>query len=229
MSEISKVKINNGGSYGIKDTYGRDVIDKVDERVTEIERKIEAGEIGSGGGGSVDFAIAAGEGENSIIANSISGDNVNHAIGANSFAMGVGTTASEGYVMHSTYSDSIIAPAFSEGYNTLGYGGASHVEGGYTTASGGYSHSANYYTGAMSSCQTVIGKYNVLDSSNTYAFIIGNGTSATRSNAFTVDWEGNLNILGTLIASNSTINLVELSNKVNTIYNALVANGIITE
>lgn len=42
--------------------------------------------------------------------------------------------------------------------------------------------------------QTVLGKYNVKDSSNTYALVIGGGTSASnRKNVFTVDWNGNIN------------------------------------
>lgn len=38
--------------------------------------------------------------------------------------------------------------------------------------------------------QTAIGKYNISDSSNAYALIVGNGTSNARSNGFTVDWQG---------------------------------------
>lgn len=43
----------------------------------------------------------------------------------------------------------------------------------------------------MSEAQTAIGKYNANDSNN--AFEIGNGTSnSARSNALTVDWDGNI-------------------------------------
>ena len=55
------------------------------------------------------------------------------------------------------------------------------------------SHAQNQYTIAASQAQTAIGKYNVSDSADTYAFIIGNGTADNaRSNALTIDWNGNI-------------------------------------
>lgn len=48
------------------------------------------------------------------------------------------------------------------------------------------------------------GKYNILDrkSPNTYAHIVGNGTSDTsRSNAYTLDWQGNGTFAGTVSSS----------------------------
>lgn len=63
---------------------------------------------------------------------------------------------------------------------------------------------------ASSNYQTAIGKYNVEDTNNTYALIIGNGTDGnSRSNAFTVDWNGNIKIynpnltVGTTPSSNN--------------------------
>lgn len=47
----------------------------------------------------------------------------------------------------------------------------------------------------QSELQAVFGKYNKADSANKYALIVGNGTgtaTANRSNAMTVDWDGNL-------------------------------------
>lgn len=52
--------------------------------------------------------------------------------------------------------------------------------------------------------QTTIGKYNIDDANNKYAFIIGNGgfdqpnSTYRYSNAFTVDWDGNTEIAGNL-------------------------------
>ena len=58
-------------------------------------------------------------------------------------------------------------------------------------------HAQNCYTKASSDNQTAIGKYNVEDANDTYAFIIGNGTADNaRSNAFTVDWSGNVTFGG---------------------------------
>lgn len=66
---------------------------------------------------------------------------------------------------------------------------ASHAEGYETIAPGDYSH--------------VQGKYNVVDMENKYAHIVGNGTSDdNRSNAHTVDWEGNAWYAGKVSATN---------------------------
>ena len=79
-----------------------------------------------------------------------------------------------------------------EGFYTAASGESSHAEGFYTAASGKSSHTEGYYTIASSDYQHVQGKYNIGDSSNIYADIIGNGSSDTkRSNASTVDWNGN--------------------------------------
>lgn len=45
---------------------------------------------------------------------------------------------------------------------------------------------------ASGDAQTAIGRWNVEDTSGDYALVIGNGTSATRGNALTVDWDGNV-------------------------------------
>lgn len=100
-------------------------------------------------------------------------------VGDNSHAEGNNTTAS-GLDSHA------------EGDTTTASGYASHAEGFVTTASGEVSHAEGYGTNAASQCQHSQGKYNIEDSSDTYADIIGNGTSDTaRSNAATVDWSGN--------------------------------------
>lgn len=77
--------------------------------------------------------------------------------------------------------------------NTIASGDYSHAEG-YSTASGEYSHAEGYGTIANGDFQHVQGKYNIKDSNNEYAHILGNGTSNTeegRSNAHTIDWSGN--------------------------------------
>ena len=77
-----------------------------------------------------------------------------------------------------------------EGYKTEAMGDYSHVEGYSTIASGENSHAEGYYTKASGQQQHVQGKYNIVDTS--YAHIVGNGTSETsRSNAHTLDWDGN--------------------------------------
>ena len=99
-------------------------------------------------------------------------------------AEGASTTASGNY-------------SHAEGASTTASGNNSHAEGARTTASGWYSHAEGYNTEASGQYQHVSGKWNIKDTENKYAFIIGNGTTDTnRSNAFTVDWDANLNING---------------------------------
>ena len=99
------------------------------------------------------------------------------ASGLNSHAEGTGTTASD----HCSHA---------EGFNTTASGLYSHAEGSGTTASGILSHTEGLGTKAQGHHQHVQGKYNI--ENTTYAHIVGNGTSDTaRSNAHTLDWNGN--------------------------------------
>lgn len=77
------------------------------------------------------------------------------------------------------------------GFQTSAAGSSSFVCGNSTEATGTASFAANYYTHAYGNYQSVFGKFNVDDNNNTYAFIVGNGTSSARQNAFSVDWSGN--------------------------------------
>lgn len=137
--------------------------------------------------------------DNIYVKNSISlSRKENTAIGSNSTAFGIDTTAS-GSCSHA------------EGYGTTASGGDSHAEGANSEASGANSHTEGYGTKASSTNQHVQGRYNIEDSSNTYADIIGNGTNKKRSNAATVDWSGNAWYAGTvegtaLILPSSTAN-----------------------
>ena len=57
-------------------------------------------------------------------------------------------------------------------------------------------------TGVNGSMQHGFGKYNIANYDGTYAFIYGNGTSGTsRSNAYTLDWQGNGTFAGTVSSS----------------------------
>lgn len=57
--------------------------------------------------------------------------------------------------------------------------------------SGDFSYAFGQGLMVASANQVVTGKFNVVDSSNKYAFIVGGGTDTARSNIFTVDWNGN--------------------------------------
>lgn len=78
------------------------------------------------------------------------------------------------------------------GYNTAASGNYSSAKGYSTAASGANSSAEGNLTIATGSNQHVQGKYNIEDTENKYAHIVGNGTnSSSRSNAHTVDWDGN--------------------------------------
>lgn len=85
-----------------------------------------------------------------------------------------------------------------EGMDTEALIAGSHAEGWGTTASGDYSHTEGYFTKASSEAQHVQGRYNIEDTENKYAHIVGNGTASTRSNAHTLDWNGNAWFAGKL-------------------------------
>ena len=79
-----------------------------------------------------------------------------------------------------------------EGNSTTALGESSHTEGSYSKASSDWSHAEGYHTTASSQYQHVQGKYNIEDTANKYAHIVGNGTTnIKRSNAHTLDWQGN--------------------------------------
>lgn len=60
-------------------------------------------------------------------------------------------------------------------------------------ATGEYSHAEGYSTIAAGKAQHVEGKFNIEDTENKFVHIIGNGTSEdARSNAFAIDWNGNI-------------------------------------
>ena len=70
-------------------------------------------------------------------------------------------------------------------------GSCTHAEGLATTASGAQSHVEGRYTIAAGGAQHVEGIANIEDTSDEYIHIAGNGAFNARSNAYTLDWDGN--------------------------------------
>ena len=128
-----------------------------------------------------------------VLQNSISLGRVGN-IGMGSSAIGYGVEASGNY-SHAEGNTTIASGNYgshAEGDNTIASGNGSHAEGRSTTASGLNSHAEGYYTRAYSQYQHVQGKCNIEDTANKYAHIVGNGTDSNkRSNAHTLDWQGN--------------------------------------
>lgn len=102
---------------------------------------------------------------------------------------------------------------------TIASGEASHSEGVAAYAYGDYSHAEGYNTVAHGESQHVQGKLNIEDDEGTYAHIVGNGSLTTggRSNAHTLDWDGNAWFAGdAYVGSTSGTNRDEGSKKLAT-------------
>ena len=136
------------------------------------------------------------------------------ASGYASHAENGGTTASGSY----SHAEGCVTEArahssHAEGRFTVAQGNFSHAEGDGSIAQGDASHAQNTGTLATMANQTVLGKYN--DTSSTQAVIIGNGTADdARSNALTVDWDGNVQTRGEVTYKHSTIDASKANNNI---------------
>ena len=122
-------------------------------------------------------------------------------VGQRSFAEGTNCTASGGQA-HAE-GDSTTASGYNshaEGSYTTASGFGAHAEGSYTTASGEASHAEGIRTEAKGQAQHVFGMANISDNNNKYVEIVGNGDkyAQNRSNARTLDWQGNETLAGDL-------------------------------
>lgn len=107
-------------------------------------------------------------------------------------AEGVSTQA-EGDMSHAEGLGSLAMGTASHASGHLGIaaGECSHAEGHRSMATGNASHAQNSGTIAASTNQTALGRWNVSDTDETFAVIIGNGTDAqNRRNAMGVRWSG---------------------------------------
>lgn len=118
-----------------------------------------------------------------------------------------------GYGSHTEGSETEATGIYShaEGSITTADGDSSHAEGSNTiTSIGAYAaHAEGYFTKASSQYQHVQGRYNIEDVENKFAHIVGNGANDSttnwkevRSNAHTLDWNGNAWYAGDVQANN---------------------------
>jgi len=164
------------------------LVTQIETNTTDIANKMD--KANPTGTGSLSLNRAS---NTTIGANSVALGNNTTASGINSTALGAGTTAS-GFASHA------------EGNNNYATGDNSHAENASNTASGDYSHVQGHFNNSYRRSQHVFGEYNVADQPSgttstdrgTYVEIVGNGTSTFRSNARTLDWDGNEILAGTL-------------------------------
>ena len=156
---------------------------------------------------------SAGVGSHSEGTSTLSSGNSSHAEGQGTVASGEAAhtegqnTTASGAKSHAEGSTTIASGASShaEGMNTKAVGEASHAEGGYSEANAKRSH-AEGTTVAGSEFQHTEGKYNIIDTEGKYAHIVGNGSSSTnRSNAHTIDWDGNAWFAGDVLSKDGKL------------------------
>ena len=135
-------------------------------------------------------------------------------MGEYAFAEGCETLA-RGYYTHAEGYKTVAigTSSHAEGQSSCANGNYCHAEGNGTKANGYSSHSEGHGTIASGIHQHVHGRYNVEDIENKYVDIVGNGTANNRSNAYTLDWNGNGAFAGKVIAGVSPTNDMDLTTK----------------
>ena len=200
--EINKLDINNITNIEVIQIKIQKLDNKFLESDLKIKNSISMGRKGVTGISSTALGIdveASGKSSHAEGMHTTASANATHAEGSS-------TTASA-YASHAEGDSTTASGQYShaEGNSTTASGEASHAEGYKTTASGDNSHVEGYHTTASGKNQHVQGKYNIKDTENKYAHIVGNGArdSSTdwkevRSNAHTLDWNGNAWFAGKL-------------------------------
>lgn len=181
----------------------------------------------------------------------IATDSCSHAEGKETEAFGYcahsegRSTRATGYNTHAEGFETVASnnDAHAEGANTVASGADSHAQGSHTEASGDVAHAEGYYSVASGSychaegsctisnhrAQHVFGECNIADNNaansnvrGTYVEIIGNGANTNnRSNARTLDWNGNERLAGDLTLNMGTNNEVSVLTALTTLQNQM--------
>ena len=220
--------IASGSSLGF-DIYGetatKGIAELIDARgsYNSLDERLDA--MGSGSGGSGLQNLVDGSASGSVRGTGTAAESSSYTMGIDAVAEGNSTKAS-GDRSHA------------EGAYTVASGYLAHAEGRYTTASGQGSHTEGNYTIANHGYQHVFGEYNVADTSSAavtsrgnYVEIVGNGTSSARSNARTLDWNGNEVLAGKLTVGSDPVNDMDVATKqyVDRLDDSLSHDELITE
>lgn len=214
MADISQLNLPNDSNspYNLADTTARNA----------LSNKMDKANPTGTGSFSLNRQADTTVGSNSVAVGKTceaSGD-YSHAEGSYSIASGTNSHAecdatwARGEASHAegqrTTASGLASHA--EGYGTTASGSNSHAEGSGTTASGSNSHTEGSNTIANHGYQHVFGQFNIADTSTNastargdYVEIVGNGTGySNRSNARTLDWNGNEVLAGDLTINGTT-------------------------
>ena len=159
--------------------------------------------VGSDGLGDVgEYSLRVGENNVASGITSFASGESTTASGGNSHTEGYRTIAS-GLSSHAEgeHTEATGDLAHAEGYYTDATGTWSHAEGNASKATGQASHASNLNTIADQQAQTAVGSYNTANNVGNL-FVVGNGNYNARSDAFTVDWSGNVEAAGSITVNN---------------------------
>lgn len=225
LLDSDSLDIRNGSSNSEADqtvyaSFGREVTvgSRASGAVGQYSQVFGNGCVASG-----DYSFA--EGQNNIVSK-----NYSHVEGTQNVVSGWYSHAEgvQNEIYDDTDPDYSLVPAYSHaeghGNSITGYAchaegwvnqiragsEGSHVEGSSNILQAKLAHAEGYSNLVSSDYQHVQGKYNVGDSSDTYADIIGNGEyvggSPQRSNAYNMDWNGNAEFQGEVYVGGCTPN-----------------------
>lgn len=123
-----------------------------------------------------------------------------------------GTTVSSGGCAHAEgeNTEAVGYAAHSEGQKTVAGGDQSHAEGYYTSALHKGSHSSGAYTETGRNYQTVVGAHNKV-STDTY-FVVGNGSSDDKKNAFEVKTDGSARLQKSAVTDDAVVRYEQIKN-----------------
>ena len=159
-----------------------------------------AGNIHAKQKGSIAMGVASGE--NKLLANSRGSIALGYAVNGSISAYSSGSTAI-GYPNPTIQTNNI--GALAGGYGSVSAAGQGSIAWGCSSSyvSAGLDGSVAIGDGvqAESAHQQVRGRYNIVDTENTYADIYGIGTSVARTNGYTLDWTGNATFAGTVTSA----------------------------
>lgn len=206
FDELAETVEGLAGVYKVHEDESENKIAQVDAHAVELSGECQAtgmNAVAEGNNTEASGNNAHAEGVDTTASSDCAhaeGDSTD-AEGYGAHAEGESTTAS-GEAAHAEGNSTTASgeSAHAEGNGTEASEFCGHAEGSGTVASGYAAHAAGSGTIAATKSQTVVGEFNIEDNPNDapeargdYAFIVGNGTSNNaRSNAFAIDWDGNL-------------------------------------
>lgn len=175
------------------------------QTLTEEEKALARENIGAGTGGDVNIPndnLVNGQKEGALrtVGSAEESESPWYKLGKNAFAHGYLTKAEENHSHAEGYeTQAVNVAAHAEGWGSIAGGLGSHCEGENAKTYGQGAHAEGLGTIAGSDYQHAEGKYNEEELDGRYAHIVGNGKSNTdRSNAYTLDWDGNAWYAGTV-------------------------------